>query len=120
MHHEPRSFLSNAKAAGDLVGADTILGTHNHPQCTEPFIESDRTILKNCPDLGAILFAATFALPECARFQIAILARVTARTDWTMRPAYRAEEIQTVLRIGEEFNGFLKSSWELHGFLRVC
>jgi hypothetical protein len=88
MHHEPRSFLSDTKAAGDLVGADTVLGAHNHPECTKPFIQTNRTVLENGAELGGVLLAAPFALPDRTRFQKSILVRIAPWTDWTMRPAH--------------------------------
>jgi hypothetical protein len=88
VHHEPGSFLSDAKATGDLVGTHAILGADNHPQCAKPFIERDRTILKNSAELRSVLLSAIFALPHGARFQKSMSLRLASWTHWTMWPAH--------------------------------
>jgi hypothetical protein len=51
MEHEPSRFLSNLEVACNLVAAHSILTIRKHPRCGKPFIQTNRGILKDSPNL---------------------------------------------------------------------
>src|SRR6266704_1608872 len=60
--HEPCRLLSDAEIAGDFVGANPVLAVGNHPHCDKPFVQRDRRILKDSPDLRSELPMMMYAL----------------------------------------------------------
>src|SRR5207302_6200278 len=72
LKHEPSSLLSDADAAVNLPGANTILGVHEKPHHREPLIKSQRRIFENSSGLkrefpsGVLLMAS----PDALAFQI--------------------------------------------------
>src|ERR1700683_2222029 len=47
MIHEPCSLLCYTDGAVNLVGTNAIFAVHDLPHCREPFVQTERAILKN-------------------------------------------------------------------------
>jgi hypothetical protein len=69
LQHEPSGLLSDSKATRDFVAANTVLAIRQHPHRCEPFIETNRRIFKDCPDLHGELLLAIQAFPHQARLE---------------------------------------------------
>src|SRR5437016_3045273 len=101
MHHKPCCFLSDAERTVNLIRGHAVLGVDDEPNCTEPFIQFDRTVLEDRPDLHAELLATAFALPESASLDEAWLFGLTAWASDAFRPAQVSDKAQASVRIGE-------------------
>src|SRR5437879_13761265 len=106
MHHKPRGFLRDTERAVNLIRGDTVLRVDDHPDRTEPFIESNGTILKDRADLDAELFATALAFPQPASLDEARLFCLAAWASDAIRPAQISDKAQAAMRIGELFDGF--------------
>ena len=111
MQHEPRGLLSDPQIAGDLAGANSVLAIRDQPDRREPFIESDRRILEDGPDLCAELLEGMLgsALPDAPRGQKDHVHAAAGRAgDLAVRPAHRNRRAQAVVGIREICNRFVK------------
>ena len=70
-----------AERAGKLAGTSPVLRVHDQPGSGQPLVESERTILKDCPDFDGELFPARFTIPNPARrfqgFALALCFRLS-------------------------------------------
>lgn len=102
--HEPRSLLRDSDSAVNLIGANTILATGNHPDRSQPLIQTERAILKDGPDLNTELAAwvRALALPLALDSQEGnILTSARRTSDYAIRPATRFQILKAVRRIRE-------------------
>lgn len=103
VQHEPRGFLSHAKGAVKLAGANAVLRVDDQPSGGQPFGEAKGRILEDRPDLGAELLLAALAVPDPARLDVlADLFRAAAGTLHAVRPAHRRHEGVARLFVGEK------------------
>jgi hypothetical protein len=110
VEHEPCAFLRNTQIAGDLAGANAILAVGDQPDRREPFVETDRRVLKDGADLGAelLLRVLGLALPNAARGEQGHLRATARRTSHTVRPAQRNRRAHAVIGIREISDRFVK------------
>lgn len=117
---KPSGFLGDAKRSRDLATADTVLSVQDHPGCSKPLIETDRTVFHDRANLDREL---TFRMPIAALPAGLILEKADVGT-----PAGRAnhavlplgatgdEVVKAVGRISEVKYRFLKSLGFVNGF----
>src|ERR1700761_6644462 len=58
MEHKPCGFLGDAKVSLDLVRANPIAATANHPHSTEPFVKTYCRVLENRPHFDGVTLRA--------------------------------------------------------------
>src|ERR1022692_710060 len=114
LQHEPSRFLAHLHIACDLVGTDTVFAVGQHPRRGKPLVQRNRTILVDRPDLDRelALGMVTATLPSAPlRVELAYFFRPTTGTnDLAILPAPYRNVINTVIRIREVDNRFLKAS----------
>src|SRR5262249_1695814 len=87
--HEPSGLLSNTERPRKLARANTVLSIDDHPSCREPFVESQRAILKDRSDLDGKLLPAVFAVPNPPRQnKFADIFRTTVSAMHAVRPTH--------------------------------
>src|ERR1700731_2607830 len=99
--HEPCGFLSDTNSAVNLVRRNAIFAVGNHPRSSEPFVESDGTVLKYGSYLNAELFLGVFglALPDATSRNKFNVFAATSWTGDTIGPTLRHEMIQAVVGV---------------------
>ena len=121
MEHEPCRLLSDAEIAPQFVGANPILAVSNHPDGDKPFVQRDRRILKDSPDLHAELpmVVDCLALPFvliCKEYNV--LTPTSGAFD-AIGPPNRDHVSEAVSRFSEELNCVLKCFGCLHDVNRL-
>ena len=101
MEHEPRGLLSNPERATEFVRADAVLRVGCEPDSGKPFIEAERGILEDRPDLDRELSLAALALPEATSTQVGVLSAAAARARRAIRPAELRDVFDTNVAVGE-------------------
>lgn len=103
MQHEPPRFLRDANLPHDLVAAHAVLAVRHHPKGHEPFVESDRGILKNGADFYGELALGVFgfALPSFARADETNIGRAARGARNALRPAQIDHEAPSVVVLRE-------------------
>ena len=116
LQHEPCGLLSDANRTSDLVGTDSVLAIANHPNGDKPFVERDRRILKDSPDLDTELpmVVDALALPLALIGEKFSVFAATGRAFDAIRPAKRNHPIQAVIWIGKVDDGVLECFWLVH------
>lgn len=106
--NKPGGFLSNAKRAVHLVGADTVLGVGDQPDGREPLVEADWTILEDGAHLDRELLARVLvlALPQATGSDEAGLIPPAGGAANAVPPAQGRHELQAHIGIGEVPDGF--------------
>jgi hypothetical protein len=101
--HEPSGFLSDPYGAVNLPRANAVLAISDHPNGGEPFVQSERRVLKDSSDLNAELTfrMASLALPDAPLSDEANLVGATSRAHNTIRPTSINQVVQAVVGIGE-------------------
>ena len=69
MDHEPRSLLRDLECPRDLIGTDSVFAIGNEPHRTEPFLQRNRAVFEDGPDLDRELLTAFQARPHEPRRQ---------------------------------------------------
>jgi len=115
MRHEPRGFLSHAKVSRELVRRNTLLKGRVHPERREPLGEGDGRVLKDGALLDRELVLASLAAPQGASRDIAILGRLTARANGSVRPAQGCHEVTADSLVREVSDRFDQGFGELAG-----
>src|SRR5208282_2579325 len=115
LQHEPGRFLANLQIAGDLVGTDAVFAVRQHPSRGEPFVQWDRAIFVNRPDLNGELTLGVMAatLPSTPlRVEFAdFLGAATGTNDLAVWPSPYRYVINTVVWIREIYNRLLEARW---------
>lgn len=108
--HEPRSFLGDAKRAGDLVTANTVFAVCDHPYSREPLIQTERRILEDGPDFNGELptLVRALTLPLVLLLKKRYVFAPASRTDNTIGPTARNKVAEAILRIREIDDCLLK------------
>src|SRR5262249_45712747 len=91
VHHEPCALLGDSQSAVNLVRANPIFASGQHPDGSEPFVQADRGILKDASNFDTeLLFGVlVLALPDSASRD---KANVFTPAGWTLNtigPALR-------------------------------
>jgi|SRR6266850_146366 len=114
MQHEPCGLLSDAKGAAYFVGTNPIFAIGNHPDSDEPFVQWERRILKDGPNLHRKLTLGmdALALPLPLVFEEhGILALTGWASNHAIGPAQLDHEFQAIVGVGEVDDGLLESLW---------
>src|SRR5205814_8460878 len=103
LQHKPRGFLSYAKCAMQFVGTNTVFAVGRQPHRGQPFIQTNRGILKDRSNFGRKLLLLMWrsAFPNPSVFKERHLFRSAARATDAIRPANLFEELKSVLWIAE-------------------
>jgi hypothetical protein len=114
--HEPRGLLGDAERTPNFVGTDSVLAVRNQPYCDEPFVETERRILKDSPDLCAELPMAvdTLALPLALIRKERHILPSASGADNAVRPAQAHHELEAVIWVCEVDDGLLECLWLIH------
>ncbi len=114
MHHEPCGFLRDAKIAGNLVAADSVLASSEHPRCRKPFVQAQRRILIDAANLDRKLpmVMSTLALPFALSRQESYIGATAywTRND-TIRPAFMGQILDAGIGVIKQDDRFLQCSW---------
>ena len=110
MIHEPSGFLGHADGAVDFVGRYAVFAVHNLPHGHQPFVDTQRGILKDGSGLGGELagVVAGAALPAVVLFQKRDALAATARAFNAIGPAARYQVLAAISWIREVYDGLLK------------
>jgi hypothetical protein len=116
VEHEPCGFLSDTDGAMDFVGANAVLGIGNHPDSSQPLIQSNRAILKDGSHLDGELPLSVFlfALPKTASRDEPDINTAASGAGYSIRPAEFDHEVKADIRVREVLDSFNKSSWLAH------
>jgi hypothetical protein len=119
--HEPCGFLSDTDCTVNLVRGNAILTVGNHPRCSEPFVESDGTVLKYGSNLDAELLFGVFGLafPDAASWNEFNVLTATGWTGDTIGPTLRHKMVQAVVGIDVKDDCFLQGLRLFHSKTRV-
>jgi hypothetical protein len=103
MEHEPCALLLYGEILGKLVRAYAVLAVGDKPHGGKLFVQAERRILEDGPDLDAELLLARAALPHAAGFQVVVLGiyQTALRADRTIGPAEFGDELCRHVQIGE-------------------
>ncbi len=117
VEHEPSGFLGDTESAGHFVRTNSVLAVGYHPDRHKPFIQRQRRIFKDSPDLDAELpmVVDALALPLALIRQE---AGVLPATNWAsdpIGPTHLGDQAQAVIGIREVEDGLLECSWLSHG-----
>jgi len=109
--HKPRRLLSDAHVTGDLVAADTVLAVREHPRCSQPFVQTDRAVLEDRPNLDGELTLGVMAtaLPSAPIRVEANLWRSATRTRHAVGPTSHRKVVNAVVGIREVDDCFLET-----------
>ncbi|HUV97386.1 MAG TPA: hypothetical protein VMV98_07935, partial [Acidobacteriaceae bacterium] len=109
IQHEPSGFLSDAKRAGNLAGANTILRAGNNPDGGKPLIQAKRRVFEYSPNLRGELTPSmtALALPFLLGGEIGHIGTAASGANDTRRPAMRDHVPKAVIGIREVNDGFL-------------
>lgn len=114
LKHEPSSLLTDAYSPVEFPRAKPVLAVRELPHGEQPFIQANRRILEDRPDLDGELSlrVPSLALPEAPGRQETDLVRSTGRTDYfAIFPAPIRQIANAVLWIGEVNDCFLECFW---------
>jgi hypothetical protein len=104
--HEPCRALANAEVFAKLITGHTVFAVGNHPNGGHPFVEAQRGVLKNAPNLDRELLLAVVAKPDFAGLDERVLRSIAA---WTKHfgtgPAKLYSGIKRIVFIGVEGDG---------------
>ena len=89
------------------MAADTILAIDQHPESAEPFIQTQRGILKHGSQLHAELPTALLALPAFLSLEVIVFCVLTGRAGRAIRPAQSRYGVNADLLVGKIPNGLL-------------
>jgi len=108
MHHEPSGLLGDAQGATDFIGGNAILVIDDHPHSGEPFVQPERAILEDGPNLDREL---TLGMPALAtpKTPSSDKANLNATAGWagnTVRPAENHHKGKASVGISEIPDGF--------------
>src|SRR6266446_2319685 len=104
MQHEPRGFLCHSDCAMNFPRANPVLTVHQHPQRREPFVESDRRVLKDRARLKRELptLVMTRTLPAVILFrELHVVAATPRASHFAVRPQATNEVVAAIRRISE-------------------
>src|SRR5262249_44770907 len=108
MIHEPSGLLCDTQSARNLVRTNPVFAVHDHPDRSQPLVETKRGILKNCSGLERELSplvlnlgVVTRTLPAVVLWLVKDILRTATRTRNAIRPAARYKVIMAVLAIRE-------------------
>src|SRR5262249_558140 len=118
VQHEPCRLLSNADGTGDLARRNSIAAIREHPHHRQPLFKRNRRILKHSSNLrGELAFwMDALALPLALILQKHNILPATGRAGDSVWPQFVSHVVQSVIRIGEEYDRILQGL-ELEGFL---
>jgi hypothetical protein len=110
MTHEPSCLLSHTDSAVKLPGAIAVLTVGNHPGSREPFVQSDRRVLKDRPNLDGELPLGVLGrtLPAPMLRLVMHFSIAATRARYTIWPSPRDQVVNAVLWIGEIHDSLLK------------
>src|SRR5579863_617609 len=111
MEHKPRRLLRNLQVAGDFIRANSVLAVRNQPHSHKPFVQANRRVLKDSPDLDGELPTRMIrpALPHAAGSEADIFAPAS-RADYTARPSADNQVVKAVVGVREVDDCLLKGS----------
>ncbi len=117
--HEPCRLLSDAERPCNLARGHPIFCRSDEPHSGKPLIQTERGILKDRSDLDRELLAAVFilAFPQPTGGNELHFLATAGRTDNPIRPTLQSKELEAGVRIGKEYNGFLKCLRGFHMFM---
>jgi len=116
VEHEPSGFLSNANGSVYLVGANAVLGIGNHPDGSQPLVQSNGTILEDSPYLDRELppRMLVLALPKATGGDESHFITATSRAGNTIRPSEIHYKVQAHIGVRKVLDGFYQCLWVLH------
>ncbi len=109
MEHKPSRLLRHAEIAVNLPGTDSIPGVGDQPQHRKPFVETDRGVFHDRPDLdGKLPFGVAIrTLPALLVFEESdvLLPHVgqTTTPSGQRFAAKVAEAVVLIFEVGERF-----------------
>ena len=117
VEHEPCGLLGYLESASHFVGTDSVFAVSEHPSSGEPFVETDRGILKDGPNFDGelALGMVSGALPDATRSAERDLFGAASRAGDTFGPAPRNEVIEAVVGVREVQDCFLQALGFAHG-----
>jgi hypothetical protein len=111
--HEPSGFLSDIDSAGKLPRTNAVLAISQEPHSRKPLVQTERGVFKDRPDLHGelALRVVSAALPTQALLLKGDFGASAGRANYTVRPTARNKVRQTIGRLRESHNCFLKALW---------
>ena len=116
LEHEPSGLLSNIKGASNFIGANAVLGIGDKPDGGKPFVQPNRTVLKDSPNLDRELALGMFSLasPDAALAIVVEFSASASRTSHAVGPAELHHEVVAAVNVGKVLDGFEKALWGAH------
>jgi hypothetical protein len=109
VEHEPCGLLGHSEVAGDCVAANSVLTVGNHPNSSQPFIESNRGILENTFGLDGKLLAAFRTFPDAAGLEKHWFLRAAVLAGDALRPAAIRHFAESIVGISVVLDCFHQS-----------
>ena len=113
LEHKPSRFLAYLHVPRNLVATDPVLAIRQHPRSGEPLVQRNWAILVDRSDLNRELALGMMATAfPSAPFWVELadlFGPATGTSDLAVRPSPYRQVINTVIRIREVNNRFLKA-----------